>query len=110
MTERVSGVDALLCPSWPEPAPPITADDSTDDILDESGNMLKFTAPYNVSGHPTLSLPCGFTDGGLPLSLQVVARHLSEGVLLRLGHAYEQATDWHTRHPALDFSRPITDR
>ena len=100
LAEVLSGVDALLCPSWPEPAPPITADDSTDDILDESGNMLKFTAPYNVSGHPTLSLPCGFTDGGLPLSLQLVGRHLSEDVLLRLGHAYEQATDWHTRHPA----------
>ncbi len=110
LSEVLSGVDALLCPSWPEPAPPIATDGSTDDVLDESGNMLKFTAPYNFSGHPTLSLPCGFTEGGLPLSLQLVGRHLSEDVLLRLGHAYEQATDWHTRHPALDFSRPITDR
>ncbi len=101
LSEVLSGVDALLCPSWPEPAPPIATDDSTDDVLDESGNMLKFTAPYNFSGHPTLSLPCGFTGDGLPLSLQLVGRHLSEDVLLRLGHAYEQATDWHTRHPDL---------
>ncbi len=101
LAEVLRGVDALLCPSWPEPAPPVATDGSTDDVLDESGNMLKFTAPYNFSGHPTLSLPCGFTEGGLPLSLQLVGRHLSEDVLLRLGHAYEQATDWHTRHPEL---------
>ncbi len=97
----LEGVDAILCPSWPEPAPPLSSIESTEDVVDETGTALKFTAPYNFSGHPTLSLPCGFTEGGLPLSLQLVGRHLSEGVLLRLGHAYERATEWHTRHPAL---------
>ena len=97
----LEGVDAILCPSWPEPAPPLSSSESTDDVVDESGSSLRFTAPYNFSGHPTLSLPGGFNEDGLPLSLQFVGRHMSEDVLLRLGHAYEQATDWHTRHPAL---------
>ena len=99
--EVLAGLDALLCPSWPEPAPKIVPGESEEDRIDESASRLKFTAPYNFSGHPTLSLPCGFTEGGLPLSLQLVGRHLSEDVLLRLGHAYEEATDWHTRHPDL---------
>ncbi|CAN5546624.1 amidase [soil metagenome] len=58
-----------------------------------------FTYPFNMTGQPALSLPCGFTTSGLPVGLQVVgARHTDAGVL-RVGHAYEQATDWHTRHP-----------
>jgi amidase len=101
LDDLLRGVDAVLCPSWPEPAPSITRGESEAEKIEESGDRLKFTAPYNFSGHPTLSVPCGFSDGGLPLSLQLVGRHLSEDVLLRLGHAYEHATDWHTRHPEL---------
>ena len=100
LTEILGGVDALLCPSWPEPAPLIAPDESEAENIG-GGHRLKFTAPYNFSGHPTLSVPCGFNADGLPLSLQLVGRRLSEGVLLRLGHAYEQATDWHNRHPEL---------
>ncbi len=59
----------------------------------------RFTMPFNFSGHPTLSLPCGFSSDGLPLSLQLVGHPLSEGLLCRAGHAYEQSTEWHTRHP-----------
>ena len=100
LTEILGGVDALLCPSWPEPAPIIAPDESEAENIG-GGHRLKFTAPYNFSGHPTLSVPCGFNAGRLPLSLQLVGPRLSEDVLLRLGHAYEQATDWHTRHPEL---------
>ena len=55
--------------------------------------------PFNITGLPTLALPCGFSSSGLPLSLQLSARPFDEALVLRVGHAYEQATTWHTRRP-----------
>jgi aspartyl-tRNA(Asn)/glutamyl-tRNA(Gln) amidotransferase subunit A len=46
-------------------------------------------------------VPCGFSPTGLPLSLQIAGRPFEEALVLRAGHAYQQATDWHTRHPSL---------
>jgi amidase len=62
---------------------------------------MRFTAPFNYSGSPTLSVPCGFSADGLPYSLQLVGRHGDEALLCRIGHAYEEATEWHRRRPAL---------
>ena len=59
------------------------------------------TKLFNFSGSPTLSMPCGFAADGLPLSVQFVGRSLSEATLCRIGYAYEQVTEWHTRHPDL---------
>ncbi len=56
-------------------------------------------APFNLTGSPTLALPCGFSSSGLPLSFQLSGRAFEEGTVLRVGHAYEQATAWHTRRP-----------
>lgn len=63
----------------------------------------RFTAPFDYSGAPTISLPCGLNSeiSPLPLSLQLVGKHLSEGLLCRAGHAFEQATEWHTLHPPI---------
>ena len=58
-----------------------------------------FTKPFNFAGVPTLSVPCGFSADGLPLSVQFVGSRLDEATLCRVGHAYEQATAWHTMHP-----------
>jgi amidase len=52
-----------------------------------------------MSGSPTITLPAGFDSRGLPIGVQLVGRHLSEDLLLRAGHAFQQATDWHMRHP-----------
>ncbi len=60
-----------------------------------------FTIPVNLAGLPGLSLPCGFTQGGLPIGLQLIGRPFDEAMLLSAAHAYEQATAWHTRAPAL---------
>ena len=61
--------------------------------------QVQFTFPANLAGTPTLSMPCGFSGDGLPYTIQFLARRLAEPLLCRVGHAYEQATDWHCRHP-----------
>ena len=68
----------------------------------EAARMLtRFTSPFNLGGTPALSLPCGFTESGLPIGLQIVSKHWGEGKALQAGEAYEQVTDWHKKHPAL---------
>jgi amidase len=63
--------------------------------------LLRFTCPFNMTGSPTITLPCGFTDAGTPVAFQFVGRHLEEEMLVRAGYAYQTATDWHRRHPIL---------
>jgi amidase len=66
----------------------------------EDFNIIgKFTSPFNATGIPTVTLPCGYTDDGRPVAFQLAGIHGSEGLLLRVAHAYQQATDWHTRRP-----------
>jgi amidase len=62
-------------------------------------HFQRFTVPFDFNGAPTISVPCGLSSDGLPLSLQLVGKHLSEPMLCRIGHAYEQATGWHNLHP-----------
>jgi aspartyl-tRNA(Asn)/glutamyl-tRNA(Gln) amidotransferase subunit A len=61
--------------------------------------MIRCTAPFNATGLPALSLPCGFTRAGLPVGLQIAGRPFDEVTVLRAGHAYEQATGWHEKRP-----------
>jgi amidase len=66
----------------------------------EDFNIIgKFTSPFNATGTPTVTLPCGFTADGRPVAFQLAGPHGSEAQLLRVAHAYQQATDWHTRRP-----------
>jgi amidase len=60
---------------------------------------VRFTAPHDFSGSPTITLPSGFDDDGMPVAVQFAGRHLDEALLCRVGHTFEQLTDWHTRHP-----------
>ncbi len=57
------------------------------------------TRHFNLSGHPALTVPCGFTAAGLPIGMQLAGRFFDEATLFRIGHAYEQSTSWHTRRP-----------
>lgn len=61
--------------------------------------LLRFTAPFDMTGSPTITLPGGFTAKGLPIAFQLVSRHMEEDLLLRAGHAFQLATDWHKRRP-----------
>ena len=58
-----------------------------------------FTISVNLAGLPGLVVPCGFDTAGLPIGLQVIGRPFDEATVLRIGQTYEQATDWHRRHP-----------
>ena len=60
-----------------------------------------FTAAVNIAGVPGISIPCGFSDTGLPIGFQLIGPHLSEDKLFQIGHAYQQITDWHTKNPNL---------
>jgi Asp-tRNA(Asn)/Glu-tRNA(Gln) amidotransferase A subunit family amidase len=59
------------------------------------------TRPFNMSGMPAVSVPCGFTKSGLPIGMQLAAWPFHEAALLQAAHAYEQATDWHGRRPSV---------
>ena len=88
----LADVDALLTPTTQTPAIPI-------DQADQSGTAAHFTRAVNYLGLCALAVPDGFTAGGLPLSLQIVCHAGEEAMALRIGWAYEQATDWKQRRP-----------
>src|SRR5580700_2060127 len=96
-------IDMLLVPAAPGPTPRC---EELDAMQGDAGALMdrisRYTMPFNVSGSPTLSLPCGFDRNGMPLGLQLVGPHLSEALLCRAGHAFQQATDFHTAHPVLE--------
>jgi len=92
-------VDLLLMPTMPVPVPSLErmAEYGQDDSL--LLGLLRFTAPFDFAGNPTITLPSGIDAAGLPLSLQLVGPHASEALLCRAGHGFQQRTDWHTRRP-----------
>ena len=97
----LQGVDALLMPTTPIPAPrnderEATVEGVTDDVR---GWLTRCTRPINLTGHPALSVPCGLTSGGLPIGLQLVGRQFDEATLLRLGRAYEKVSPLRDRRP-----------
>ncbi|WGS23347.1 MULTISPECIES: amidase [unclassified Bradyrhizobium] len=97
-----SDIDLLLVPTMPVPIPTLAK-------MSEYGadpsillSILRFTAVFDFSGSPTITLPMGMASDHMPLSMQLVGPHLSEDVLARAGHAFQSATDWHTRRPPVD--------
>jgi amidase len=99
----LAGIDCLVCPSLATAARTKSVDPTVES--DEDWNRLVpndvFTYPFNFAGVPTLSVPCGFSADGLPLSVQFVASRLDEAMLCRVGYACEQAMPWHLKHPPL---------
>jgi amidase len=97
-------VDCLVCPSMSNSARAKETDPFDEDTAETWSALVRndvHTQPFNFSGSPALSVPCGFSADGLPLSVQFVGRRLSESMLCRIGHAYEQATSWHLKHPVV---------
>lgn len=94
-------VDLLLVPVHPFGNPSTERLEQLLSTPEGLNAALRFTGPFDLSGSPTITLPGGFTAGGLPIGFQLVGRHLDEPLLVRAGHAYQKVTDWHLRHPAL---------
>lgn len=89
--------DFLLTPTTPIAAPTVEGHDA----VEQAGRLTRFTSPFNLSGLPALSVPCGFTKNGLPIGLQIVSRTWADSKVLNAGSAYEQATEWHHHRPPL---------
>jgi aspartyl-tRNA(Asn)/glutamyl-tRNA(Gln) amidotransferase subunit A len=95
-------VDVLVTPTTPVPAPAIAElKQNPDRLRPRELLLLRNTRPVNVWGLPAISVPCGFTKAGLPIGLQIIGPPWGESVVLRLAHAFEQATAWHKRQPWL---------
>ena len=86
-------VDLLVTPTITDPPVLITQGD------EPTAASPRNTLPFDILGLPTISVPCGFTNAGLPIGLQVSGAPFAESKVLLLAHVYEQATDWHRRHP-----------
>jgi aspartyl-tRNA(Asn)/glutamyl-tRNA(Gln) amidotransferase subunit A len=97
----VAGVDAVIAPVAPVAAPTIAESDvgNSPDAEAVIQRLTRFTRPVNYLGLPSLSIPTGFTRGGLPVGMQLIGRSLDEAMLLRIGAAFQRATDFHDRVP-----------
>jgi aspartyl-tRNA(Asn)/glutamyl-tRNA(Gln) amidotransferase subunit A len=107
MTSAFAAVDVIAMPTAPTAAIPLDEDLSTSDDADPDllAATINFTGPFDLTGFPALSIPCGFTPIGLPVGMQLVAAPYEEARLFAVAHAYEQSTDWHTRLPAAVVAR-----
>ena len=96
-------VDVMVAPVIPEPAPPLAhaTVGPVHELVARQGRFSRLTRPFNGLGLPALSVPCGFSSTGLPLAFQIVGRPFDEATVLRLGDAYQHATDWHLQRPPL---------
>jgi aspartyl-tRNA(Asn)/glutamyl-tRNA(Gln) amidotransferase subunit A len=97
----MQGFNALVLPTIPMPA--ILIEQAATEILIDGVTqnatvaLLRLTMPFNLAGLPAISLPCGFSAGGLPIGLQIAGKPFEESMILRIAHAYQQLTDWHHR-------------
>jgi aspartyl-tRNA(Asn)/glutamyl-tRNA(Gln) amidotransferase subunit A len=88
----LDGVDVLLTPTLPIAATKIGQREIRIGGYEENvrSALTRFTGPTDLTGHPSLSVPCGETETGLPVGLQLIGRHFDEATLYRFGHAYEE--------------------
>jgi aspartyl-tRNA(Asn)/glutamyl-tRNA(Gln) amidotransferase subunit A len=96
-------VDLLVTPTGPTAATLLEGDLITGDGADPQvlAALIQFSGPFNLTGFPAVSVPCGFTPGGLPVGMQLIGKPWQEGAILAAADAYQQATDWHHRLPAV---------
>ena len=96
-------VDLLAGPTEPITAPKLleTRVQVGEHTVGTTAALIQYTRPYNITGSPAISIPCGFSDAGMPIGLQLAGRPFDELTVLRAAHAYEQATDWHQRRPPI---------
>ena len=89
--------DVLILPTTPIAAPLLEGENA----IERARQLTRFTAPFNLTGLPALTVPCGFTKAGLPIGLQIISRAWNEAGALRAGYAYQQVTEWHLQKPVI---------
>jgi aspartyl-tRNA(Asn)/glutamyl-tRNA(Gln) amidotransferase subunit A len=106
--ELLRGYDALISPTNLNPPGRI---DATVEKVESAEDMARkillrriSTYPFSMANTPALSVPCGYTQSGLPMGMQIAAKPFDESMVFRVGHAFERATEWHRRHPDLDVT------
>jgi amidase len=100
VAEVFQDIDVLLAPVMTTPTP--GAAEWIEMVKGDISHLLRYTAEFNFTGQPSITLNGGFDQRGAPIGFQLIGKALSESLLLRAGHAYQSVTDWHARHPALD--------
>jgi amidase len=101
MAQLFADIDLLVVPGLPVAGPTL---DFMGSLGEDPAAILAigpFTAPFDVCGYPTVTLPCGASEAGIPIGFQFVARPFAESLVCRAGHAYQAVTDWHRRRPDL---------
>jgi aspartyl-tRNA(Asn)/glutamyl-tRNA(Gln) amidotransferase subunit A len=101
IAQALNQVDVLMTPTAPMVTPKLgeTTVEIDGHQVPMRPTLRRFTLPFNLSGHPSCTVPCGFSPEGLPIGLQIVGKSFAEALVLRVAHAYECTTDWHRRHP-----------
>src|SRR4029077_5962226 len=101
LSELFEAVDVLLIPTMPVPIPSLELMKAYGEDPNVLLSILRFTAPFDFSGSPTLTLPNGLDAAGMPPRMELVGPPSSASALTLLGSAFQLATDWHRRHPAI---------
>ena len=96
-------VDLLAGPTEPVTAPALLSPsvEAGGQTVGITAALTQYTRPYNITGFPAISVPCGFSEEGLPIGLQLAGRPFDELTVLRAAHAYEQVTEWRQRRPPI---------
>ena len=108
MAQLFDGIDLLLVPALPVAGPTL---DFMASLGEDPAGILAigpFTAPFDVCGYPTITLPCGESGSGIPIGFQFAAKPFAEELLCRAAHAYQGTTGWHLRRPDLDSLPPVS--
>jgi aspartyl-tRNA(Asn)/glutamyl-tRNA(Gln) amidotransferase subunit A len=102
--EAFQQVDVFICPTLPFVATPVGAmrvvieGGQEEDMLSA---IMQYTGVPSLTGFPSMSIPCGFSPDGLPIGMQIIGKPFDEATIFRVGHAFQQLTNWHTREPVL---------
>ena len=97
----MSGLDVLISPTEPITAPKLGEDTVVINGEEKPtlNQLVLLNRPFNLTGMPSISVPCGFDEQGLPVGLQIAGKLYDEAMVLKVAYAYEQATTWHERRP-----------
>ena len=101
ITETLQDFDVLVGPNIRVPPGPLGGSTPTGAAMGMA-TEVSFTRPFNLTGNPSLSVPCGFSPDGLPVGMQISGRLHEDATVLRVAHAYEQVTPWHIMHPGFE--------